>query len=125
MIAHGNNDFVVGDDADGHGDKRNLWLVALHGDAQDGEQPVAFGFGAWPFVGIGNVFEERFGNIQFTGQELEIVVVGAFYVYPAARCPHWLLYEAVFAVEILSHRSGPPFLRCVWRLAMQKVSVRN
>ena len=105
VIADGNNDVVVGNDADGHRDEGNLRITALHGDAEDGEQPVAFGFGTGPFVGIGDVFKERFGYVQFAGEELEIVLVGAFYVYPAAGCPHWLLHEAVFAVEILSHRS--------------------
>lgn len=125
VIADGDDDFVVGDDADGHGDERNLRVAALHGDAQDGQQPVAFGLGAGPFVGVGNVFQEGFGYVEFAGQELEIVRVGAFYVYPAVGCPHRLLHEAVFAVEILSHRSEPPFLGCVRRLAMQRVSVRG
>ena len=111
VVADGDDDFVVGDDADGHGDERNLRLVALHGDAQDGQQPVAFGFGAGTFVGVGDVFQEGFGYVEFLGQELEIVVVGAFYVYPAVGRPHRLLHEAFFAVEILSHRSEPPFLR--------------
>lgn len=105
VIADGDNDVVVGDDADGYRDEGNLRVAALHGDTQDGEQPVAFGFGTGPFVGVGDVFKERFGYVQFAGEELEIVLVGAFYVYPAAGCPHWLLHEAVFAVEILSHRS--------------------
>ena len=104
VIADGDNDVVVGDDADGHGDEGNLRVAALHGDAQDGEQPVAFGFGTRPFVGVGNVFEERFGNVQLAGEELEIVVIGAFYVYPAIGCPQRFLNETVFAVEILSHR---------------------
>ena len=125
VIADGDDDVVVGDDADGHGDEGNLRVAALHGDAQDGQQPVAFGLGAGPFVGVGNVFQEGFGYVKFASQELEIVVVGAFYVYPAVGCPHRLLHEAVFAVEILSHRSEPPFLGCVRRLAMQRVSVRG
>ena len=125
VIADGDYDVVVGDDADGHRDEGYLRVAALHGDTQDGEQPVAFGLGTRPFVGIGNVFEERFGNIQFAGEELEIVVVGAFYVYPAIGRPQRFLNETVFAVEILSHRLRPPFLGCVRRLAMQKVSVRG
>lgn len=104
VVADGDDDVVVGDDADGHGDEGNLRVAALHGDAQDGQQPVAFGLGAGPFVGVGNVFQEGFGYVEFAGQELEIVRVGAFYIYPAVGRPHRLLYEAVFAVEILSHR---------------------
>ena len=104
VVADGDDDVVVGDDADGHGDEGNLRVAALHGDAQDGQQPVAFGFGAGTFVRVGDVLQKRFGYVEFLGQELEIVIVGAFYIYPAVGCPHRLLYEAVFAVEILSHR---------------------
>ena len=46
VVAHGDDDFVVGDDADGDGNERYAVLVAGHGNAQDGEQPVAFGLGA-------------------------------------------------------------------------------
>lgn len=125
VIADGDYDVVVGNDADGHGNEGNLRIAALHGDAQDGEQPVAFGFGTRPFVGVGNVFEERFGNVQLAGEELKIVVVGAFYVYPAIGRPQRFLNETIFAVEILSHRLRPPFFGCVRRLAMQKFSVRG
>ena len=103
MITYGNDDIVVCNDADGHSDKRDAVLVALHRNAQNGQQPVAFGLRARTFVRIGYVFKECFGNFQLLGKELEIVVVRALHVYPAVRFPFGFFYEAVFAVEILSH----------------------
>ena len=58
MITYGNDDIVVCNDADGHSDKRDAVLVALHRNAQNGQQPVAFGLRARTFVRIGYVFKE-------------------------------------------------------------------
>ena len=58
MIAYRYNNLIVGDNADGHGDKRDAMLATLHGDTQDGEQPVALCFRARTFVRIGDVFQK-------------------------------------------------------------------
>ena len=105
VVADGDDDFVIGDDADGHGDEGDVRLVVLHGYAEDGQQPVALGVGAWAFVHVGNVRQESFGHVQLLRQEVEVVVVRALHVHPAVGCPFGLLGEAVFAEEVSSHRA--------------------
>ena len=55
MVAHRNNDFIVGDDADGYGGIRDTALSVLDRYTQYGQQPVAFRFRTRTFVGIGDV----------------------------------------------------------------------
>src|SRR5699024_5957995 len=55
MVAHRNNDFIVGDDADGYGGIRDTALSVLDRYTQYAQQPVAFRFRTRTFVGIGNV----------------------------------------------------------------------
>ncbi len=58
VIADRNDDSVIGDNADGHGDERHAALVALHRDAEDGQQPVVFCFRTRALVHVGYVFQE-------------------------------------------------------------------
>ena len=58
VIADRNDDSVIGDNADGYGDERHAALVALHRDAEDGQQPVVFCFRTWALVHVGYVFQE-------------------------------------------------------------------
>ena len=58
MIAHGNDDVVVCDNTDGHSDKRDAVLAALHGNTQDSQQPVAFRLRTRALIRIGYIFKE-------------------------------------------------------------------
>ena len=58
MIAHGNDDVVVCDDTDGHCNKRDAVLAALHGNTQDSQQPVAFRLRTRALIRIGYIFKE-------------------------------------------------------------------
>ena len=58
VVADGDDDPVIGDDADGDSDERDTTLVALHGNTQDGQQPVALGFRTRAFVHVGYIFKK-------------------------------------------------------------------
>ena len=55
MVTYRNNDFIVGDDADGDGDVGEATLSVLYRYAQNGQQPVTFGFRSRAFIGIGYI----------------------------------------------------------------------
>ena len=58
VIAYGNDDIIVCNDAYGHCDERNSMLAALHRDTKYGQQPVTFRLRTRAFVRIGYVFKE-------------------------------------------------------------------
>ena len=106
VITYRYDNFIIGNDAYWHGDKGNAMLTALHRDTQDGEQPVAFRFRTWAFIRIGDIFQKRFRNFQLLGEEIKIIVIGAFNVYPAIGHPLRLFYKAGFRIKVRSHRNG-------------------
>ena len=104
VVAYRDDDFVVGDDADGDGAEGIVpFALVLDGDAENGEQPVAFGVGAGTLVGIGDVGQKRFRHLQCLSQEVEVVVGGAHHTYPAVGHPFRFLYKAGFTIQVCSH----------------------
>lgn len=108
VIAEGEENLVIGDYAEGHG---YVWRLAprrFHGNAQNGQAPVAVVFHAAPFVRVGDAVEKVGRNVEVVKHEHHILLVGARHINPAVRRPALLLYEAIIITIKLSH------LRAIW-----------
>ena len=65
MVTYGNNDFLIGNDSDGNCRIRDFLIIGLDRYSQNGQQPVSFRICTRTLVGICNVIEERFRDMQF------------------------------------------------------------